>query len=459
MDNGVANLAAALPSVQLAESTPAGLTAIQWLICAIACLGFTFDLYEGLMLPLIVRPVLFDLGHLSPGARDFNLWVGLLFFVPTAIGGAFGLVGGYLSDLLGRRRVLVWSILLYTISACAASFSTSIPEFMFFRCTTLIGVSVEFVAGITWIAELFPAPEQRNSVLGYTQAFYNLGGFLVAGAYYLSVTHAEQLPSIWATHQPWRYTLFSGLIPAIPLMLVRPFLPESQVWREKKRLGTLKRPSFSALFQPALKKQTWTVTVLVACSFVLAYGAMQQTVRIVPGLPGLAHAGVRYVEQTVSRVQLLQELGGVTGRILFVLLILRIAKQRTRLLLFLTAAFVVYGWMYFYGATQSILQLQVGMVLAALVFNGLYSFWGNYLPTVFPTHLRGTGEGFAFNIGGKILGASAALVTTQLANVMPAADAGHRLAYSAGLVATVACLIGVIVAFWLREPESDLLPA
>jgi len=439
-------------------ATPGRLSPVQWLICAVACLGFTFDLYEGLMLPLIVRPLLVDLGNLAPGSREFNLWAGLLFFVPTAIGGIFGTIGGYLTDLLGRRRVLVWSILLYTSSACAASFATSIPAFLALRCATMIGVSVEFVAGITWIAELFPAPEQRESALGYTQAFYNAGGFLVAGAYYLAVTYAERLPSIWSAHQPWRYTLFSGLIPAIPLVLIRPFLPESPVWKEKKLQGTLNRPRFSALFEPALKKTTCVVTILVACSIALAYGAMQQTVRIVPGLPELAHTGVRQIEQTVSRVQLFQEIGGVAGRILFVLLILRIAAQRTRLRIFLGSALIVYGWMYLFGVTRSLTQLHVGMFLAALLFNGLYSFWGNYLPRVFPTHLRGTGESFAFNIGGKTLGASAALLTTQLVNVIPAYDAGHRLAYSAGIVATAACVIGLLVSFHLREPDGNLLP-
>jgi hypothetical protein len=114
--------------------------------------------------------------------------------------------------------------------------------------------------------------------------------------------------------------------------------------------------------------------------------------------------------------------------------------------------------MYLYGVTRSLTQLQAGMFLAALVFNGLYSFWGNYLPRAFPTYLRGTGESFAFNIGGKVLGASAALVTTQLANVMPARDAGHGLAYSAGMVATLACIIALLIACRLREPEGDLLP-
>jgi MFS family permease len=83
----------------------------------VASLGFAFDLYETLMLPLIVRPALTDLGNLKPGSSAFNLWVGLLFFVPNITGGIFGLLGGYLTDLFGRRRVLVWSILLYSISA------------------------------------------------------------------------------------------------------------------------------------------------------------------------------------------------------------------------------------------------------------------------------------------------------------------------------------------------------
>jgi MFS family permease len=50
----------------------------------------------------------------------------------------------------------------------------------------MIGVSVEYVAAVTWLAELFPNPKQRESVLGYTQAFFSLGGLMVTGAYYLA---------------------------------------------------------------------------------------------------------------------------------------------------------------------------------------------------------------------------------------------------------------------------------
>jgi hypothetical protein len=89
---------------------------------------------------------------------------------------------------------------------------------------------------------------------------------------------------------------------------------------------------------------------------------------------------------------------------------------------------------------------------------GQFSFWGNYLPRVFPTHLRGTGESFAANIGGRMIGTSAAVIATQLANVLPAAAPSTRLAYAAGIVATGAYAIGLVASFWLPEPAGEDLP-
>src|SRR5688572_23016871 len=225
-------------------------TPIQWLICIIASIGFAFDIYELLMLPLIVRPALMELGKLAPGTAQFNEWVGLLFWIPAVAGGLFGLLGGYLTDRFGRRQVLVWSILLYAVSALAAGFSTSLEMLLFLRTTTFIGVCVEFVAAVAWLAELFPEPKRREAVLGYTQAFSSVGGLLVTGAYYLAVHYAESLPAIHGAHAAWRYTLMSGVIPALPLIVIRPFLPESPVWHQKKAEGTLKRPSLGEIFQP-----------------------------------------------------------------------------------------------------------------------------------------------------------------------------------------------------------------
>src|SRR5207237_601073 len=139
------------------------------------------DIYELLMLPLVLRPALTELGF-APGTPEFSVWAGRLFYVPAFAGGLFGLLGGYLTDRLGRRRVLTWSILLYAFSAFAAGYSTSVEMLLFLRCTTFIGVCIEFVAAVAWLAELFPNPHQRENMLGYTQAFSSIGGLLVAGA-------------------------------------------------------------------------------------------------------------------------------------------------------------------------------------------------------------------------------------------------------------------------------------
>src|SRR5918995_5847725 len=178
------------------------LTPLQWLICAIAALGFAFDIYEILMAPLVVGPAIAELTGARPGTPDFNFWVGMFFWVPAIVGGAFGLLGGYLTDRFGRRRVLVWSILLYAFSAMAAGYSTSVEMLLVLRSTTYIGVFVEFVAAVAWIAELFADPKQREAALGYTQAFSSIGGLMVTAAYAISVTYADSFPAIHGVHSP-----------------------------------------------------------------------------------------------------------------------------------------------------------------------------------------------------------------------------------------------------------------
>lgn len=432
------------------------LTRTQWLICFVAALGFAFDIYELLMLPLIVRPALLELADVRPGTPEFNTWIGLLFFVPAVFGGVFGLLGGWLTDRLGRRSVLVWSILLYGFSAFAAGFSTNLIQLLIFRCTTFIGVAVEFVAAIAWLAELFPEPKKREAVIGWTQAFSSIGGLLVTGAYFLANVYGDLLPEIYGAHEAWRYTLISGLIPAIPLMIIRPFLPESPMWATKKAAGQLHRPRIGEIFRPELMRTTIVTTIIMACSYGAAFGAIQHVPRIVPGLVSELDRGLQ--EQTVALVQGVQEVGGVLGRILLAILVVVLATRRNLLRTFQVGGLIIFPLVFFYAATNNLQMLQVGILLAGLVTVAQFSFWGNYLPRVYPTRLRGTGESFAANIGGRMLGTFAAMVTTTLANYAPGDTEFAKLAFAAGLVGTTVYAIGLIASFWLPEPSEASLP-
>jgi MFS family permease len=457
------------------------LTPIQWTICVIAAIGFAFDTYELLMLPLVLPPALREMLHVAPGTPEFSHWRGLMFFIPALVGGVFGLLGGYLTDRLGRRRVLTWSILLYALSAFAAGYSTSIWMLLFFRCTTFVGVCVEFVAATAWLAELFPEPQQRERVLGYTQFFSSFGGVMVAMANHWIVTHNTLLPAInlpaWLgnvgaitdPHAPWRYTLMSGLIPALPLLLVRPFLPESPAWQAKRAAGTLRRPSLSELFAPDLRRTTIITTLMMACSFGVAFGAIQQIPNIMSAVPDIraraveagkglddakakAATGAAF-QKAAAEVSSIQEWGGLAGRLVLAILVTIIISQRKLIRLFLLPGLIVLPIVFLYLVYQGQMSLSLGMFFLGLFTVGQFSFWGNYLPRVYPLHLRGTGESFAANIGGRMIGTSFALLATELALLMPGTTDAVKMAAAAAAVGTFAYVANILLSFWLPEPQ------
>jgi MFS family permease len=438
---------------------PQPLTRVQWLICVIAAIGFAFDIYELLMLPLIVGDALRELGGLTPGSPDYLHWVGLLFWVPAIAGGLFGLLGGYLTDRFGRRRVLVWSILIYAFSVLAAAFSTSLWQFLLFRSTTFIGVSVEFVAAVAWLAEVFTDPKQRERVLGYTQAFSSLGGIMVAQAYLVINRLSASLPEIYGgPDDVWRYTLMSGFFPALPLLVIRPFLPESPVWEQKRLAGTLKRPTLGAIFSPDLRRTTIITTLMFAFAYGAAFGAIQHMPRIVPGLPELASLDAAGQRAAAGAVQSWQEVGGLAGRFALAALVLAIVSRRRLLWVFQVPGLIVVPVTFWMAQTASVATVSWMMFFAGLFTVAQFSFWGNYLPRVYPTHLRGTGEGFAANIGGRMLGTSFAYVTTAVVQPMMSGPPPVALAKAATLVAAFVYACGFLLSFKLPEPSSQALP-
>jgi MFS family permease len=497
------------PAGPTSPPPPQKLTLTIWLILIMASIGFAFDIYELLMLPLVLPPALRELlPGVEPGSPTFNHWRALLFWVPALAGGVFGLLGGYLTDYLGRRRVLTWSILLYALSAFASGYSTSMAMLLVLRTTTFIGVCIEFVAAVAWLAELFPNPVQRESALGYTQAFSSVGGLLAGGVFLLIGRWVEDLPpivmpgflvpwlgSIELPHAQWRYMLISGLVPAVPLILIRPFLPESPMWQQKKQAGTLKRPSFAALFSPELRTTTLVTTVMVACSYGAAFGAIQQMPQIAPGFPHVKAEVAPVIEKNREKLEALpddaarararrgmaapisnrhagqitlwQEIGGLAGRFVLALLAVRIVSRRALIRVFQVPGLIVMPLVFAFFATENrtlfewggrpVTLMHVGMFLAGVVTVAQFSFWGNYLPRVYPTHLRGTGESFAHNVGGRMIGTSFAAVTSLVSGLafVPGGDDPTRVAYTAAGVGLFVYLVGFLCSFLLPEPKEE----
>ena len=562
--------------------TGRGLSLTQWLVILIAAIGFAFDTYELLMFPLIGGQAIAELLQLPANNPVVTDWLGKILWITALCGGVFGMLGGWLTDRFGRKTILAASIALYSLSPALASMSTSIGEFVFYRSATFVGVCVEFVAAITWLAELFPDKKQREKALGWTQAFASIGGLMVTGVYFWIVAHANTLPAIpvpepFNPHASWRYLLLTGLLPALPIALLLPFVPESQVWLERRKAGTLRRPNFGELFSPALRRTTLVTAALSACAYAAAFGALQLTpTRIVPGLPDLAEqrkalkplqdeakalnvqlvqtnlpaftqavtdvpglkelAGQRTkLRQTIgtatrslanektpeeqkaaartqlgaltnqlagfdrqlteltaskpeakkavmerektlaqlaanrakqepsdlvvkargNQVQLWQELGGLFGRIALAVLVVTALKRGVLLRLFIGPGLMLFALTYIDLFRNRPEMFQWGIALCGFMTVAQFSYMGEFLPKVFPLHLRGTGGSFATNVGGRMIGTSAAFVTTTLVAPNLPGTTFEQVATAAAIVGTAIFVIGFCLSFLLPEPKTE----
>jgi MFS family permease len=551
------------PTTPIAPST-------RWLVLVIASIGFLFDTYELLMTPLVGVPAIAELLALPPNNPLVTDWTGRMLWISALCGGVFGLMGGWLIDQFGRKRIMVLSILLYSFSPCAAAFATSLPVFVFFRSLTFVGVCVEFIAAITWLAELFEDRKQREFALGFTQAFASLGGILVTAVNGWIVVHANDLPSLPVpdflnVHASWRYTLLTGFFPALPIALLLPFVPESRVWQERKAAGGMSRPSLSGLFTPELRRTTLVTAGLSACAYAAAFGALQLTpLRVIPGVPELSEqrAGLKplqdeakalnvemiatnaraqdafeklpalrvlgakraknriafrsamkagykakadqlniefkdlsaeleqlcvshvdaktavldrekllkqlgdnrekqepfdlAVKARANSAQLWQEFGGLAGRIALALLVLLAVARGTLLRIFLMPGLIAVPLTYFGLYAFGGQALNWGIALCGLLIVAQFSYFGEFLPKVFPLHLRGTGGSFATNVGGRMIGTSAAFLTTNIvAPMVPGNSTFDKVAFAAGIVGTSVFVIGFLLSFLLPKPPAD----
>jgi MFS family permease len=430
--------------------------ATRWLVVATAGFGFAFDLYEMVVQAIVLRPMLMELGPFKPGTPEFNHWAGMALFVPPVVGGLASLAGGYLTDRLGRQRVLVWSIVIYGGAAFMSGLATSIPELLFWRCIVVAGICVEFVAALAWLTELFPETYRRERVLALAQACATLGNFMIAGAYLAAVTYAEQLPEVRGGHAPWRYTLLFGVLPAIPLMILRPFLPESPLWLQRRSAGTLPRTRIRELFEPRLRRVTILSTLLVGCCYALAFGMMQHIPRVVPGLPGVAELARKAQEQWVSYVHLFVDTGAILGRVLFIGLAIYVIARQRMLQVFLLCGLAIFPFVFLGPPVHDIDLFKYSVVFVSVLVSAQYSFWGNYLPRVFPLHLRGTGASFGASVGGRVIAPLAALATTQLSNFVPGASPTVKLATSMALVVVTFTILALLLSTRLPEPSPEL---
>ncbi|WP_295595214.1 MFS transporter [uncultured Methanobrevibacter sp.] len=184
-------------------------------IFALSWAGWVFDFYDLLLFTFLVSEIQ---ASLNITTEMLSLCLGISLFA-TGMG---GIIFGALGDRFGRKRILQWTIIIYSIGTLLCAFSWSFYSLVLFRFITGLGVGGEWATGQTYINETFPDKFRAK-----------FGAFMQSGAP-VGVILAAIVGGIISPIIGWRMTFLISILPALAVVSIRKNLKESDVWLQNK---------------------------------------------------------------------------------------------------------------------------------------------------------------------------------------------------------------------------------
>lgn len=394
-----------------------------------AFLGWLFDGFEMGLFPIVARPALRSM--LGGNEADVGQWMGnitALFLIGAAFG---GLAFGWLGDRIGRVRALSLSILTYALFTGFGYFAQAPWQLGGARALAALGMGGEWSLGVALVMESWP--ERHRPVLASAMgAAGNLGYFLVAIVAAL----------VHVTDQSWRWLMLVGAAPALLVFFIRIFVPESEKWKESAAKGP-SRP-LHEIFSPILRRRTLIGIALASIVLVGTWGSVQWIPLWVDKITG----GTRPSAKAVA--QMLSASGATIGCLLAPLLASRIGRRPAFLWLCI-ASFASTALLFRVLPEEYGPSLFVGIFLVGLTTASFYGWFPLYLPELFPTRVRATGQGVCYNTG-RVLAAGGALMQGQLVGYFGGSYA------RAGATLTLIYLVGMAVIWLGPETKGKALP-
>ncbi|MBM4022280.1 MAG: MFS transporter [Planctomycetes bacterium] len=379
-----------------------------------ACLGLLFDGIEPGLMPIaswsVSKSLLGD-GYTEAAAGDWLARFTAALMLGAAIG---GIVLGNLGDRIGRTRAMGISILFYSVFAALGTWVRTQEEMLILRFLVGLGVGGMWPNGMALVAECWPAAS-RPLVSGVMSAALNAGILLLS-----------QLARIWPiTPDSWRWIFLLAGIPAVLGVVVLAFLPESPTWLANRQTTKQPPPPVRELFQPELLRIILVAILLASIPLVGAWSASKWMIPWADQVAGSTNAPYKAATQgwwalgaTIGSFTGAQ-LAGWLGRRLSYLLISLGSTLLTLAMFQLTAPLET--------SFHPIVFAQ-GFV-ATLFFGWLAVF----LPELFPTRVRATGSGLAFNSGRFVTAAGG--VFALLGGDYPRVGAICSMVYGLGAIA------------------------
>ncbi len=434
-----------------------GLEKYCWVVLVISALGWLFDTMDQNLFNLVRKSSMEDLlatkaerEKFTPEQKKaFNAEVkekgGIvtsIFMIGWAAG---GFIFGILGDRLGRTKTMIITILIYAIFTGASGLVHNWQLYAVARFFTGLGVGGEWAAGAALVAETFPQ-RARPMALGLLQALSSVGN-MMAAVITMVITSANM---------DWRVVYFVGAAPAILVLWIRRSVHEPEQWVQAKEKASVGKEmgKIGELFKhPVLRRNLISAVLLCTAGVAALWGIGFFSTDYV--LIELERGGVDAKErdQVKNVMFFLQNLGSFFGIYTFAILAVKLNRRKAFAIAFVAAWISILA--FFWGlAGKGADAKGLAYILAPIMgFCTLMPFSGFtiYFPELFPTRLRTTGAGFAYNAS-RVFAGGAPIAMTSLANGFDGSFA------KAASVVGFIYLLGFLGTFLGPETKDKPLP-
>lgn len=394
-----------------------------------ACfLGWALDAMDFMIYPLVIGTII-AMWQVERGTAGLAVTVTL---IVSAIG---GWLAGYLSDRIGRVRTLQITILWFSIFTLLCAFAQSFEQLMVLRALLGLGFGGEWAAGAVLIGETIRA-KYRGRAVGTVQSGWAVGW---GAAVLLQAVCYTMIPP----EQAWRWMFALGAAPALLIFFLRRYVEEPDVSSAIRKADEKKqdRPSLFEIFSPDVLRITLFTSLL--CT-----GAQGGYYAVTTWLPTFLRTerGLTVVGSTGYLALLI--VGSFIGYVWGAYLADRIGRRKLFMMFSVLASLLVVAYTQLPISNQWMLFLGFPLgICASAYFSGI----GAFLTELFPTRLRGSGQGFAYNFG-RGIGALFPALVGYLSASMP-------LSKAIAIFAVIAYSLLLIGALLLPETRGKELHA